>query len=40
VLALLLLPSALQIDPRDPVAKSPCREDQLLAGAAVLEGAL
>jgi hypothetical protein len=31
VLALLLLPSALQIDPRDPVAKPSCREDQLLA---------
>jgi hypothetical protein len=37
VLALLLQPRTLQIDPRDPVTESPCREDQLLAGAAVLE---
>ena len=34
--ALLLLPGALQINPCDPAAESPCREDQLLAGAAVL----
>ena len=34
---LLLLPRTLQIDPRNPVAESPCREDQLLAVAAVFE---
>ena len=39
LLPLLLLPGPLQINPRDPVAQSPCREDQLLAGAAVFDRA-
>ena len=31
------VPGALQVDPGDPVPEAPCREDQLLARAAVLE---
>ena len=40
ILPLLLLLCPLQILSRDPVVvQAPCRQDQLLAGAAVFEGA-